>query len=554
MTHSPQILQTTAELLACAVVNMFPNAQLLGTACFDHTFAVQFDFPYPTDDQGVALIEERMRGISKDPAFTPKILEMMPKNAANMLRHHGQALLAEQIEQNPHPVMSVLQMGNLYFNQAPDSLVEDLRSLHFKIIKVEVQDQKAKFIGTAASSLPELKKVVKGIGFTKKGGFERVGVEMRLIERAGPYSLSPWSLAENGVILREILSSFWRFEHRSQGFRMVASPMIVKNKFLHSIEAFPEHESLEIEGEECSLLSALAPLHGAEYAKSPKNSARLAEINSLFTPMSQVEQRDFWHTPFFTSDQASIFCSENDLFHECISSLLFIDKTLRMLGFGYHWCFAANSRRFAGQRQRWMECAKAMRKALDQTGLPFVEDNVEREDGILLTAHMVDSHGRPWWGPSIKVDLKLVKKLGSKNPALESVLMIERHLFGSFERWIALLTEHYSGWFPLWLSPEQVRVLPYCHEDTGYAMEVATALQNGGIRARSDFGREPLAARIRLAEHARVPYVAIVGEKEQSEQVLTVRSSRRSEKAAKWHLDAFLEHLQREVVTREPGR
>lgn len=555
MTHSKKLLQTSSELLACAISDLFPLAQLMGTASFDHTFAAQFYFPYPADEPIIILIEERMRAISKDAGFSPKIVEMMPKNAAGMLRHFGQERMAEILEDIPSSIVSLIQMGPRYFNLAPAAWVQDLRSIHFKVLKLEAKGQIVKFIGTAATTSQELKLIVKGISAMRKGGVEKLGPDMRLIEKGGGQSLHPWKLAENGLILKELLSVFWRFEHRSQGFRLVASPQLVKNHFLFSMGEKPPIEGIEIDDEEYSLLSSFGVFHAAEYAKSPKNSQRLSELNSLFAPLSEVARNGLLHSQFFSSDQASIFCSENDLFHECISSLLFIDKTLRMLGFGYHWCFSAESKTFAGSKQRWIECAKAMRKALDETGLPYVEDDTEQEDGLLLTAHVVDSHGRPWVGPSIKIDLKLLKRLKGVNLVTDGVLMIQRQIFGSLERWIALLTEHYSGWFPLWLSPEQVRVLPYCHDDMGYATEVATALQNGGIRARSDVGREPIAQRIKLAERERVPYVVIVGEKEQSEQVLTVRSRQRSEITAKWHLGPFLEYLQREVITRQmPGK
>lgn len=555
MTNSKKLLLSCAELLACAFLDLFPGAQLVDSACFDYSFRSRFLLPQPVDPSMIPIIEERMRGIAKDPAFQPKILEMLPSNAATMLRHYGQELIADRAEESSSNVVPILQMGS-YYNVCPPLLVENLKELlAFKILNLSKGEGEVEIAGVVAESLPKLKSLHKAIAAGLRHDYLKIGEEGRIFDRKANHSLNDWSLGENGITIRELLAIWWRFEHRSQGFHLLSSPSLVSTSFLRSAGIHNVIGELPVGQGDYSPIPSFYPLHADAYRRQVPGSLRLCEIGPVWRQLSDIELDGALSSRSFTSDQATIFCAQSDLIHECISSLLFIDKTLRMLGFGYQWCFTPNSEKFAGMKQQWTECAMTMRKSLEETGLSYtIDEDTKEETGPALTAQVIDCYGRRWSGPVVSANFKLVKAFGLKGPLGKPPVMLTRTVFGSLERWIAILTEHFSGRYPLWLSPEQVRVLPYRSENSGYAMEIATALVNGGIRARSDSGREPIAQRVRLAEKERVPYVVVVGEQEQNEKVITVRSSHRGATTAKWYMGSFLEHLQREVITRNlPG-
>jgi threonyl-tRNA synthetase len=256
-----------------------------------------------------------------------------------------------------------------------------------------------------------------------------------------------------------------------------------------------------------------------------------------------------------SADEAHIFCAPEHLEAEFISSLQFIDKIIKMFGFEYYWYFKGRGHKYAGTENRWEKATNSLHSAFQKAGFTYASDPQEVSfAGPIAEARLIDNFGREWKGPTVSLDLNAPERFGLRYLGSDGKthvpLMIVRSVFGSMERFIALLLEHTSGILPLWLAPEQIRVLPVSKENDAYAKEVSKAVREAGYRVNVDYGQESIAKKITKAECEKIPYIIIVGDKEEKNHLITLRNSYQTQEQM-IPVEAFLSIIHEEVALKK---
>jgi threonyl-tRNA synthetase len=355
-----------------------------------------------------------------------------------------------------------------------------------------------------------------------------------------------------------VLRNWWYEEHRRQGFVSLTTPAFVKTSQLRKFgeEGGQELPVLSVSDFDRVILPSRSPLH-ALYFRTHLHSyrelpVRYAECAQVYNLKKDGELWGIFNTLFVEADAAHIFCSAEQVEKELISSLQFIDKITKILGFELYWCLGGRASKSAGTLRQWEAMTLQMQRAFEACNFEcFLDKEAPSFAGPVAQAYVVDALGREWKGPRLAIDFNYTERLGLRYQAatdsMEMPIMLIRTIFGSLERWIALLLEHFGGMLPLWLAPEQVRVLSVGEGCKEYAETVASALENKGLRVGVDFRPEQLGKKIHQCENKRIPYLVIVGEKEKKQDLLTVRSGYSDQVQGGVNLENFLNQVKEEI-------
>lgn len=576
MVSLTELRQSAAELLAFAVVELFPGVILVDSHVTEFGFYYDFIAEQLIDAHAIHLIEEKMRGLAKEKRQV-RTLEMMRENAMMLFEHHGQPIKAQLVSQARENIVAILQIDPFY-DYCPATFIETTSEVSvFKILKIErtkrylSEDGEVDVVcirGTAFFEKEDLKKYVKSLQLAKKVDHRHLGKEMRLFEKVEEISSAAWTLMANGAILRKILYDFWVEIHRKQQFTFLTTPNLVKKSLIkasgfHEAIANRDIEVFHIEGVEHVMPFSLAPSHAICYQKKQHSyrelPVRFAECATVCSPGIEGKLWGILSNTLVYADAAHLFCIPEELEGELISSLQFIDKFIKIFGFEYHWYLCGRGLKFSGMPHRWKQNREIFVKAFEAAGMVFTDGDDSSVTKPYAEAQLVDSVGREWKGPRLTLDVNLPERLGLRyqepSGEIRAPMMLIRTLFGSFERFIAILIEHFAGHFPVWLAPEQVRVISVLEKNAAYADGVCRAIEECGYRASSDCRSEQLGSKIHSAESEKVPYLLIVGDREEKQGLITVRSNSSEIIGAQTTtMDRFLAQLREEVQSRSLPR
>jgi threonyl-tRNA synthetase len=557
----------TAELLGAALVQLFPNALLIEGGVTEFGFFYDFDLKQALDESFLPLLEEQMRAILKS-AHAFQMNEMMRENAAAFLGHLNQPYIAERIRTAAENVVSVFQVGEFrdYFPYPGSVSKEQIAA--FKLIEIapltetlnqsgtkvmEGSECHLRVLGIAAPTRQELVHDCKAFKQGKKRDHVLIGQQMQLFEWLPELSAYEWCWRPNGVTLRHLLLELWQKSYQQHGFLLLSTPSLLNASFMRQEERhalFKQGISALIEERDYFVPPSLSMAHAAMFrALSPEPDllpVRYAECAKIAVP----QKAGLWGiltSRLVYADAAHIFCTAEQLQQECISCLQFIQKIIKIFGFGHYWMLKGSSSseiRFSKRQSFAEECLIAAVQASGQQwkreeiGTPSSADRRADKRSfapeLVLQMHLIDAVGREWAGPTIQLNFDLPEWLhlhsirkGAKQPfdrrKGEALYMICQSVYGSLERWIALLIEHYAGVFPFWLMPEQGRVFPLHEAQKEYAEQVASNLRMEGFRFRVDAKPTALRDKVQEATEAKIPYLIVIGEEEEREQKLTVR-------------------------------
>lgn len=568
--------QLSAFLLAQAVLDLFPSATLVEGGVTDIGFYYDFLFKDPVDESILSPLEERMHALwYAKPSV--KNLEMMRTNAVAFFQHHGQKVKADLVKAGPDPLVTVCQMGE-FFDVCPVKVPESWQSFAFKLyglgrttlaIPIHGTASVVRLKGTAFPDDMSLKAFLKTMEQAKKRDHRRLGKEFDLFDTNDDTGAGFWVWYPHGATIREQLLDWWRIEHRRGGFLPVVTPRVVKASFLRNTGWYDIPGAREktlptfsLDGQEYVATPTTSPLHAAvfrtrfhSYRELP---LRYAECGNLYEHGKSNALHGMLKARAYLSDDATIFCTPEQLKNELISSLHFIVRTVRIFGFQHRLTLSARRDRFKGTLGSWGESADRMVEALQEGGFAYdIEESREAMNGPRVDVRYKDALGREWTGPSVALDLNLPERFGLRyqgaDDEMHVPLMVTRSMFGSVERFVAILVEHFGGEFPLWLAPEQVRILPLAPEQGDKASEVCKTLEVAGFRVSLDGRKESLSHRVRMAEKANVPYVVVLGKEEVEKGVLSVRRCKVDGNLVTMQEVAFLEILRRESGEKSLG-
>lgn len=541
--------QSAAELLACAFCELFPKAQLVNGTSTGTGFYYDFIFNQQIDEQALSLLEERMRAIIHQ-NLPVQTLDMMRENAAVYFLHSGQKLKAELTADIPANIVQVLKMGNFidiceapYMTATKEISAIKLQGMnqttvyHSRLGPLEV----LRIHGTAFHEQYAMKQFLKRAEKAKKQDHRRLGPEMLLY--SSPHDTDTCLWEPKGCLLRQLLQDFWKHEHKGLRLLPLSTPRIASATLL---ETALTKEALRKKKSNPSDILSL-PFEGLPYAVCPDPTLLHARAcsSTLYThrqlPISYYEfvdigdttprhqQWGLFTTRTYTSDLTQILCTPEQVAQELISCLQFIDKIIKILGFEHQWYLSTREQipaRYKGEwRLAYDQLAAAMKHCgLDhslnkQTGAPY---------GPQAELRLTDAWGQQWKGPYVTVNALLTEDIElryyDEQDQARKLTMLTRSIFGSLERFIGILIEHYHGELPLWISPEQVRLIPIAHRNAEYTKHVEATMASAGFRTCVDDRPDALGTKIHAAEKQKVPFIVILGDKEEKKNVLTVRS------------------------------
>jgi threonyl-tRNA synthetase len=364
----------------------------------------------------------------------------------------------------------------------------------------------------------------------------------------------------NGMILRNELGRFWREEHAKRGYREIKTPLILREELWHTSGHWEHYRDnmyfTKIDDNDYAVKPMNCP--GAMLAYKRKMYSyrdfpiRLAEMGQVHRHELSGVLHGLMRVRTFTQDDAHIFMLPEQIRDEVIGVIDFIDYVYKIFGFKYRVELSTRPEIYMGADEEWERAIGALRGALEKKGaLHAVNEGDGAFYGPKIDFHLEDSMGRTWQCGTIQLDFQMPQRFdltytgsdGEKHrPA-----MIHRAIFGSVERFIGILTEHFAGKFPLWLAPVQVRILTVTEKFSGYALELMEKFRAAGLRAEADVRNEKIGYKIREARNARDSYIVVIGGKEAESGILPVRSSKEGELGGMSAAD-FINRLRKEIA------
>lgn len=596
-----QLRHSAAHILGAAVLRLFPTAKYDIGPSIENGFYYDFDLPRTLTAKDLEDIEAEMKKIINE-NFPFERLEVSRQEAQKQMEALGQTYKLERLADIPEgEIVSLYRNGEfLDLCRGPHMpKTGDIKAIKLLNIAAcyyrgdEHNKQLQRIYGTAFFSKTDLENYLKQVELAKERDHRKLGVKLNLftIDNLVGQGLILWT--PKGTILRKNLQSFLEKELEKQGYVQVITPHIGKldlfkvsghypyykesqfapiwerdswNKVLESSEScevLRQHleEQVDIEG---FLLKPMnCPMHVRLYASQPHSyrdlPIRMAEFGTVYRWEQSGELSGLTRVRGFTQDDAHIFCREDQLEEELAGCLKLINVIFTTLGMSDYRVRISlrdpESDKYIGEDALWEKAENGLRKAAQQLDKPATEAKGEAAFyGPKIDFIVRDVLGREWQLGTIQVDYNLpsrfkISYVGSDNKE-HTPIMIHRAPFGSMERFCGLLIEHFGGDFPLWLSPEQVRILPINDNLIPYADEIYAQLKALQIRCTIDNHSEKLGAKIRQAESDKVPYILIVGEKEKETRSVSVRSRCQPSNNGTCTIEAILELLQKEIQDR----
>lgn len=480
------IQRIAAEVLASAILDVFPGALLVSGKETDLGFYYDFQFSQPLTQETLFLVEERMRAIIKED-LQVETLDMMRQNAMEMFRHQSQSFKVTELELSRDNIVQIWKMGKFYDVCLPPENFTSSVPQAFKLLKVERKTipvstiknakklhqsiQVIRVTGTAWSSKTELKEFLKKREVLKKQNHQLIGVDSAFFAFDDEIFPQMPIWLPKGEFLREALLNDLKSRDVTLGFKRVKTPNLVAPAFLKKMRLLGEETEsnfVEVEGEEYVFSSAKTVLHAKLFSNFKQVEAslpqRFAEIHDCFE--SEIEPDGLFETRNFTADTATIFCTENQVEQELAANLQLIDQVITVLGLKFEYMLNTNNvKAHLAKRIQHLE------NALNTVGFQFVidkeNDNIYATHGKGLNHHgltrgptievvVIDAFGRRWLIASLGIDLATSGILGlnylNSEGHKEPPMIICRSVFNSLERFIALLLEQTAGNLPLWLN------------------------------------------------------------------------------------------------------
>ena len=560
--------QSAAELLACALCDLFPKTQLVNGTTTEVGFYYDVVLNQPIDEQALIMLEERMRALIHE-NIPIQTLEMMRENAASYFHHHGQKLKAALVADMPANIVQIFKMGN--FSDTCDApyaaTTKEISAIKLQqLTQTDVYHPSlgtikvSRIHGTAFHEVGAMKQYLKRAEKAKKRDHRHLGQEMELFSFPKESDTCIWEY--NGCVLRERLLDFWKSEHQGIQLLPLSTPRLTSTSLLKVPLTKDEERkrktgqsptvTISIDDENFACCPDPTPLHAKICSTTPYSyrqfPIRYHEWAQVADKASSNQLYGLFKTRVYTTDLTQIICTPEQVVQELISCLQFIAKIIKIFGFEHHWYLSAREQIPGNCKTDWKIAMDYLVAAMKSCGFDYTLDKQGYTPyGPKIELGLTDALGQNWKGPYVAVNALFAENVNLRYYDEENrnakPIMITRSLFGSLERFIGILIEHYSGALPLWLSPEQVRIIPLANRNAQFAETIQTELNSAGFRSRIDYGSDTLGTRVHAAEKQKVPFIVILGDKEEKNCVLTVRSCHNKSERSNVPLKLFMEQL-----------
>ena len=562
---------TTSHVMAQAVKRLYPNTKLaIGPSIADgFYYDMEFETPLTSDD--FEKIEAEMKKIVKEDLKIERFT-LPREKAIEFMKEKEEPYKVELIEDLPEgEEISFYQQGEFVDLCAGPHLMSTKEvGKAFKIMSLagaywrgdEHNQMLTRLYATAFAKKDELEAYITMMEEAKKRDHRKLGKELGLfmMHEAGPGF--PFFLPK-GMVLKNTLLDYWREIHRKSGYVEISTPVIL-NRSLWETSGHWDHYknnmyTTVIDGEDYAIKPMNCPGGVLVYASEPRSyrdlPLRMGELGLVHRHEKSGQLHGLMRVRCFTQDDAHIFMTPEQIKDEIKGVAGLINEVYSLFGFQYHVELSTRPEDSMGSDEDWEMATDALRSALDELQLPYV---VNEGDGAFygpkIDFHLVDCIGRTWQCGTIQLDFQLPQRFELEYVGADGEkhrpIMIHRVVFGSIERFIGILIEHFAGAFPTWLAPVQVKVLPISDKYMDYAQSVLNKLTEAGIRAEVDTRAEKIGYKIREAQTAKIPYMLVVGQKEEEENTVSVRSRAAGDEGAR-SLDTFIADILKEIETKE---
>jgi threonyl-tRNA synthetase len=557
---------TASHVLAQAVKRLYGNVRLGIGPPISNGFYYDFDFATPISPEDLEKIEEQVKQIIKEDLPLQR-LEVSREEALKTFQELGEPFKVELISDLPEgDTISCYRQGEFIDLCAGPHLPSTGNLGSFKLLNLagaywrgnERNPMLQRIYGTAFPRKEMLEEYLHLLEEARKRDHRKLGRELDLFSFHEEAPGFPF-YHPRGIIVRRELEKFWREEHQKAGYQEVETPIIL-NRFLWEQSGHWEHYREDM---------YFTKIDGQDYAVKPMNCPgsmliyrtgmhsyrdfplRMAEMGLVHRHEKSGTLHGLMRVRCFTQDDAHIFMLPEQIEDEVAGVIELVDRFYRVFGFNYHVELSTRPEKSMGSDEMWEKATSALQSVLDKRGMPY---KINEGDGAFygpkIDFHLQDSLGRTWQCGTIQLDFQMPEKFdlsyigpdGQKHrPA-----MIHRVVYGSMERFLALLIEHYGGAFPLWLAPVQAVVIPITDRQRTYALEIKDQLRSEKVRVEMDDRNEKVGYKIREAQVQKIPYMLVIGDKEVAARSVAVRHREQGDLGAV-PLDSFVAKIKEEI-------
>ena len=561
---------TASHVMAQAIKRIWPETKLAIGPSIADGFYYDIDRDEPVTSDDLTKIEAEMKKIIKE-ALPLERFELPRAEAIALMKEKNEPYKVELIEDLPEDsIISFYKQGEFTDLCAGPHLMNTKEvGKAFKLMNIagaywrgsEKNKMLTRIYATAFAKKEDLDAYVTMMEEAKKRDHRKLGKELGLfmMNDAGPGF--PFFLPK-GMILKNTLLDYWREIHKKAGYVEISTPIIL-NRSLWETSGHWDHYknnmyTTVIDGEDYAIKPMNCPGGVLVYASEPRSyrdlPLRMGELGIVHRHEKSGQLHGLMRVRCFTQDDAHIFMTPEQIRDEIKNVAGLINQVYSLFGFKYHVELSTRPEDSMGSDEDWELATNSLQGALDDLGLDYA---INEGDGAFygpkIDFHLVDAIGRTWQCGTIQLDFQLPQRFELEYIGADGEkhrpIMIHRVCFGSIERFIGILIEHFAGAFPTWLAPVQVKVLPISEKYEEYAKSVKEALDAADIRAEIDLRSEKIGYKIREAQGQKIPYMLVVGQKEQADGTVAVRSRFKGDEGAK-DLNAFIADIQAEIASR----
>ena len=564
------IRHTASHVLAQAVKRLYPETKLAIGPAIDDGFYYDFDREGGFTPEDLEKLEAEMKKIIKE--NIPLKPFVLPRDEAiKLMQQKGEPYKVELIEDLPEEeTISFYQQGDFTDLCAGPHIMYTKGVKAFKLTSIagaywrgsEKNKMLTRIYGTAFANKEDLENYLTMLEEAKKRDHRKLGKELGLFMFTEEGPGFPFFLPK-GMTLKNTLIDYWREIHLRENYQEVSTPVILSRKLWETSGHWDHYKdnmyTTVIDEEDYAIKPMNCPGGMLVYKSQPRSyrdlPLRVGELGLVHRHEKSGQLHGLMRVRCFTQDDAHIFMTQEQITEEIKNVTRLINEVYTLFGFEYFVELSTRPEDSMGSDEDWELATNGLRNALEEMGLDYI---VNEGDGAFygpkIDFHLRDSIGRTWQCGTIQLDFQLPQRFEAEYVAEDGTkkrpIMIHRVCFGSIERFIGILIEHFAGKFPVWLAPVQVKVIPVSEKSMEYATGVYEKLRAAGIRTELDHKDEKVGYKIRQAQLEKVPFMLVLGEKEAAEGAITVRSRDKGDLGSA-QLDEFIADVKKMVESRE---
>ena len=561
---------TASHIMAQALKRLYPETKLAIGPSIKDGFYYDVDRETPFTGEDLEKIEAEMKKIVKE-GLRLERFTMTREEAIRFMQEKEEPYKVQLIEDLPEDAeLSFYRQGEFVDLCAGPHLMNTKPVKAFKLTSLagaywrgnEKNKMLTRIYGTAFTKKADLEEYLSRIEEAKKRDHRKLGRELGIFMMREEGPGFPFFLPK-GMVLKNTLLDYWREIHNKAGYVEISTPIMLNRQLWETSGHWDHYKenmyTTVIDEQDFAIKPMNCPGGVLVYESEPRSyrdlPLRMGELGLVHRHEKSGQLHGLMRVRCFTQDDAHIFMTPEQIRDEIKGVATLINEVYSLFGFKYHVELSTRPEDSMGSDEDWEMATDALRAALDDLGLDYA---VNEGDGAFygpkIDFHLEDSLGRTWQCGTIQLDFQLPLRFNLEYIAADGEkhrpIMIHRVVFGSIERFIGILIEHFAGAFPTWLSPVQVRVLPISDKYMEYGQKVLAELKAAGIRAEIDTKAEKIGYKIREARLQKIPYMLVVGAKEEEDGVVSVRSRFKGDEGQKG-LDAFISDIKEEIKNRE---